>query len=76
MDGPLQRMYADIADIRFLKPNATEPNYILVVVDLFSSFTYLIPLKNRSKLNKGLEQFYDTITKDRNSLKKKKQKPR
>ena len=75
VDGPLQRMHADIADIRFLKPNATEPNYILVVVDLFSSFTYLIPLKNRSKLNKGVEQFYDTIVKDRNALKKRNRSP-
>ena len=38
LDGPLQRLHADIADINYLKPNATEPKYILVVVDLFSSF--------------------------------------
>ena len=70
LDGPLQRLHADIADINYLKPNVTEPKYILVVVDLFSSFTYIVPLQNRGLLNKAMEIFYDTIHHSRNTLKK------
>ena len=66
--GPLQRLHADIADIRFLKPNASEPKYVLVVVDLFSSFTYIVPMKNRGNLNIAVETFYDTIHKDRTMI--------
>ena len=57
----MQRLHADVADIRFLKPSASEAKYVLVVVDLFSSFTYVVPMKNRGNLNIAIETFYDAI---------------
>ena len=61
MNGPFQRIHADLADINYLKPNATEPKYILVIVDLFSSKVYLYPLKNKGKLINGMQYFYSEI---------------
>ena len=68
MNGPFQRIHADLADINYLKPNATEPKYILVVVDLFSSKVYLYPLKNKAKLIKGMQYFYSEIYEARSKL--------
>ena len=65
MNGPLQRLHADIADIRFMNPNASEPKYALVVADLFSSHIYVMPMKDRSLLDKAMGLFYLAIKKDR-----------
>ena len=73
-NGPLQRMHIDIADLRFLNPSASEPKYVLVIVDLFSSFTYIVPLSNRGNLNKAVEIFYDNIQNDRITINKSKKK--
>ena len=68
--GPLQRLQADVADIRFLKPSASEPKYVLVMVDLFSSFIYIVTMKKRGNLNIAVESFYDVIHNDREKLSK------
>ena len=70
-DGPLQRLHADIADINYLNPSGSEPKYVLVVVDLFSSFTYIVPMKNRGLLNKAMETFYNTIHQSNRAILKK-----
>ena len=67
IQGPLELLHADIADINYLKPSASEPKYILLLVDLFSSFIYTYGLKNRKNLYKKLQEFYEKIN---NSSKK------
>ena len=63
VQGPLEFLHADIADINYLKPSASEPKYILLLVDLFSSFVYTYGLKNRKNLYKKLQDFYEKISK-------------
>ena len=61
VQGPLELLHADIADINYLKPSASEPKYILLLVDLFSSYVYTYGLKNRKNLHKKLQEFYEKI---------------
>ena len=35
-DGPFQLLHADAGNLKFLGKNATFPQYVLVIVDLFS----------------------------------------
>ena len=39
-DGPLEPMYADIADIRFFARSTDYAKYCLLIVDLFTSKIY------------------------------------
>ena len=39
-NAPFQLLHADIANLEFLGKNATFPQYVLVIVDLFSSKVY------------------------------------
>ena len=39
-DGAFQLMHADVGNLEFLGKNATFPQYVLVLVDLFSSKVY------------------------------------
>ena len=48
-----------------MKPSASEAKYILVFVDLFSSYIYTYGLKSRMNLVKKIEQFYNDIKKQR-----------
>ena len=36
-DGPFQLFHADVGNLEFLGKNATFPQYVLILVDLFSS---------------------------------------
>ena len=62
---PFELLHADIADIRFLAKSAVDPNYCLLIVDLFSSKNYVYPMKNRSLLAKKLKLFYEDIKQKR-----------
>ena len=55
---PLELLHADVANIEFLGKNATFPQYVLLVVDLFSSKTYTYPMRSRRQIRDRLEQFY------------------
>ena len=63
---PFQRVHADIADLRFLAKSAVDPKYALLAVDLFTSKTYVYPMKSRKLLSKKLKLFYDEIDPKRN----------
>ena len=39
-DGPFQLFHADVGNLEFLGKNATFPQYVLILVDLFSSKIY------------------------------------
>ena len=47
--GPFEALQADIADTRFLAKSAVDPLYYLLVVDLFTNYTYTYPMKKRSQ---------------------------
>ena len=55
---PLELLHADVANLEFLGKNATFPQYVLLVVDLFSSKTYTYPMRSRRQIRDRLEQFY------------------
>ena len=46
-DAPFRLFHADVAKLEFLGKNATFPQYVLVLVDLFSSKVYTYPMKSR-----------------------------
>ena len=58
---PFEALQADIADLRFLAKSAVDPEYCLLIVDLFTSKTYVFRMKNRSLLAKKLEVFFNEI---------------
>ena len=65
IDGPLQLLHADIADLRFMKPSASEAKYLLVIVDLFSSYIYAYAMKKRTNLMGKLNMFYKDVEESR-----------
>ena len=61
VEKPFKRVHADIADLRFFAKNAVDPKYALLAVDLFTSKTYVYPMKSRKLLARKLQLFYDEI---------------
>ena len=45
-------------NLEFLSKNATFPQYVLVLVDLFSSKVYTYSIKSRKQIRQKLEQFF------------------
>ena len=45
-DGPFQFFHADVGNLEFLGKNATFPQYVLVLVDLFSYKDYTYPMRS------------------------------
>ena len=60
-DAPFRLFHADVGNLEFLGKNATFPQYVLVLVDLFSSKLYTYPMKSRKKIRQKLEQFYKEV---------------
>ena len=58
MKAPFQLVHADVADIQFFSILAVYPKYYLLAVDLFTSKTYLYPMKSRNLLARKSELFY------------------
>jgi hypothetical protein len=65
MNGPLQQLQADVADIRFLKHPSHK--YVLIIVHMFGSFIYAYPMKFKSSLANKLKEFYSSIEKERDT---------
>ena len=61
VEKPFKRVHADIADLRFFAKSAVDPKYALLAVDLFTSKTYVYPMKSRKLLARKLRLFYDKI---------------
>ena len=70
-DAPFQLFHADVGNLEFLGKNATFPQYVLVLVDLFSSKTYTYPMKSRKQIRQKLEQFYRDVRSKRKGKKMK-----
>ena len=54
-NAPFQLLHADTANLEFLSKNATFRQYVLVIVDLFSSKVYTYPMKSRKQIRQKLE---------------------
>ena len=68
---PFELVHADVGNLEFLGKNATFPQYVLVLVDLFSSRTYTYPMKSRKQIRQKLEQFYEEVEEKRKGKKMK-----
>ena len=60
-DGPFQLFHAYVGNLEFLGKNATFPQYVLILVDLFSSKVCTFPMRSRKQISQRLEQFYDQV---------------
>ena len=60
-DAPFRLFHADVGNLEFLGKNATFPQYALVLVDLFSSKTYIYLMKSRKQIRQKLKQFYRDV---------------
>ena len=58
---PFKRVHADIADLRFFAKSAADPKYALLAVDLFTSKTYVYPMKSRKLFARKLQLLYEEI---------------
>ena len=65
-DGPFQLFHADVGNLEFLGKNATFPQYVLILVHLFSSKIYTFPMRSRKQISQRLEQFYQQVKDKRN----------
>ena len=66
-NGPFQLFHADVGNLEFLRKNVTFPQYVLILVDLFSSKIYTFPMRSRKQISQRLEQFYEQVKDRRNS---------
>ena len=48
-DGPFQLLHADVGNLEFLGINATFPQYVLIIVNLYSSKIYTFSMKSRKQ---------------------------
>ena len=60
-DSPFQLFHADVGNLEILGKNVTFPQYVLVLLDLFSSKVYTYPMKSKKQIRQKLEQFYRDV---------------
>ena len=72
IDGPMQLVHADVADLNFFSKSVVAPKYCLLCIDLFTSKVYTYGRKKKSQLVDKLEKFYLEIADVRSYLKKEK----
>ena len=68
---PFELVHVDLGNLEFLGKNAIFPQYVVVLVDLFSSKTYTYPMRSRRQIRQKLEQFYNGIKEKRKGKKMK-----
>ena len=54
-DAPFQLTHADVGNLEFLGKNSAFPQYVLVLVDLFSSKIYTYPMKSKKQIRQKLQ---------------------
>ena len=60
-DGPFQLLHADVGNLEFLGKNATFPQYVLVIIDLYSSVVYVYLMRSRKQILQKMKLFYDEV---------------
>ena len=68
-DGPFQRLHVDVGNLEFLGKNTTFPQYVLVILDLFSSKVYTYSMKSRKQILQILKIFYNNVRNKRKGKK-------
>ena len=68
---PFELVHADVGNLEFPAKNATFPQYVLVLVYLFSSKTYTYPMISRKQIRQKLKQFYEEVKQKRKGKKMK-----
>ena len=58
---PFKLLHVDIGNLEFLRKNAPFPQYVLVIVDLFSSKVYTYPMKSRKQIRQNLSSFIEML---------------
>ena len=53
-DAPFRLFHADVANLEFLGKNATFPQYVWFLVDLFSSKVYTYPIKSKKQIRQKI----------------------
>ena len=64
-------IHGDVGNLEFLGKNAIFPQYVLVLVDSFSSKVYTYPMRSRKQIRQRLEQFYGDVRSKRKGKKMK-----
>ena len=70
-DAPFQLFHGDVGNLEFLGKNVVFPQYVLVLVDLFSSKVYTYPMRSRKQIRQKLGQFYEEFKSKRKGKKMK-----
>ena len=70
IDGPMQLIHVDLADLNFFSKSAVAPKYCLLCVDLFTSKVHTYGMKKKRQLADKPEKFYQDIEHLRSYLKK------
>ena len=60
-DGPFQLLHAEVGNLEFFGKNATFPQYVLVIVDLYSSKVYVYLMRSRKQILQKMKLFYDEV---------------
>ena len=60
-DGPFQLLHADVGNLEFLCKNATIPQYVLVVVDLYSLKVCVYPMRSRKQILQKMKLFCNKV---------------
>ena len=71
-DGPFQLLHADVGNLEFFGKNATFPQYVLVVVDLYTSKVYTYSMKSHKQILQKMKAFHDEV---KNKRKGKRMRP-
>ena len=59
--GPFQLVHAGVGNLEFLGKSTSFPQYVLVLVDLFSLKVYTYSMKSRKQIRQKLEKFYKDV---------------
>ena len=68
-DVPFQLLHVDVGNLEFLGKNTTFQQYVLVIVDLFSSNVYTYSMKSRKQILQILKIFYNNVRNKRKGKK-------
>ena len=68
-DGPFQLVHVNVGNLEFLGKSASFLQYVLVLVDLFSSKVYTYSMKSRKQIRQKLEQSYKDVKSKRKGSK-------
>ena len=60
-DGPFQFLHPDVGNLEFLGKNATFPQYVLVIVDSYTSKVYTYSMKSRKQIFQKMKLFHGKV---------------